>query len=81
MLALTKPYSSDVANAPELRWERRRPKMFNHCETSKWAVHSAEQPSEGERDRYSRIGLFFDGVAHALSKEPAVWEALSTAWL
>jgi hypothetical protein len=26
-------------------------------------VHSAEQPSERERDRCSRIGLFFDGVA------------------
>jgi hypothetical protein len=42
MLALTKPYSFDLANAPELRWERRRPKMFNHCETSKRAVDSAE---------------------------------------
>jgi len=48
MLALTKPYSSAVANASE---------------TSKWAVHSAEQPSERECDRYSRIRLFFDGVA------------------
>jgi Hydantoinase B/oxoprolinase len=63
LLGFTKPYSSDVANAPELRWERRRPKMFNHCETSKRAVHSAEYPSERERDRYSRIRLFFDGVA------------------
>ena len=26
-------------------------------------MHSAEQPSERERDRYSRIRLFFDGVA------------------
>ena len=26
-------------------------------------MHSAEPPSERERDRYSRIRLFFDGVA------------------
>ena len=34
-----------------------------HRSRSKRTVHSAEQPSERERDRYSRIRLFFDGVA------------------